>query len=345
MTRFSIEEPPLEGEEPEGDNEMPEPPDMGDDPPVEAYEERGISVIPKRAEDAPIASVMERSASFDTGYQQVPGVLVLTDEQQKILRAPIPDADIDVKPSGELFMSQTRYRRIFSDAFGVGAWGLRPVGPPTREQEPTPHVSQEWALFVTGRFVSQAWGEQDFVMGTNQLTYATALEGAKSTALTRCAKDLNIASELWDRHYTEKWKAENCVQVWVEGKKTPQWRRKDAPPFYKETGFVNAPASASGSPRTAPQAQTQARAPEKAPAPPGGGIRIAEVIPKTFTKRDGSEGRSWVVLDSNGVKYETVLPSLGKAAGDACSSGAAVRIESEPNGNYPRKLQRVEVIS
>ena len=58
-------------------------------------------------------------------------------------------------------------------------------------------VTREYALYCMGRFVSQTVGEHAFY-GKGTLGYGKACESAKSNALTRCCKDLGIASELWD---------------------------------------------------------------------------------------------------------------------------------------------------
>eukprot|EP00695_Tsukubamonas_globosa_P003760 TRINITY_DN815_c0_g1_i1.p1 TRINITY_DN815_c0_g1~~TRINITY_DN815_c0_g1_i1.p1 ORF type:complete len:207 (-),score=61.86 TRINITY_DN815_c0_g1_i1:35-655(-) len=60
-----------------------------------------------------------------------------------------------------------------------------------------------------------------------------ALEGAKSKALSRCCKDLGIATDLWDPQYTIEWKAKYAAQILCEsnGKNKTLWRRKDRPPF------------------------------------------------------------------------------------------------------------------
>lgn len=112
-------------------------------------------------------------------------------------------------------------------------------------------VSQEYALFCNGQFVSQAWGEQSYdEQGVKSI--ATALEGAKSNALMRCCKvsffsfkiyffnlfkfqDIGIASELWDINFINEWKSKFAVSVWCEhvttGTKKLLWRRKDRPAF------------------------------------------------------------------------------------------------------------------
>ena len=58
-------------------------------------------------------------------------------------------------------------------------------------------ITREYSLYCQGRFISQATGEHTFYSKSN-LSYGKACESAKSNALTRCCKDLGIASELWD---------------------------------------------------------------------------------------------------------------------------------------------------
>ena len=58
-------------------------------------------------------------------------------------------------------------------------------------------ITREYALYCHGRFISQATGEHTFYSKSN-LGYGKACESAKSNSLTRCCKDLGIASELWD---------------------------------------------------------------------------------------------------------------------------------------------------
>lgn len=106
-------------------------------------------------------------------------------------------------------------------------------------------ICQEYALFVKGQYVSQAWGEMAYDSEKSSTpayrAIATALEGAKSNALMRCCKDVGIASELWDPNYILRWKEKYAVEVFCEtkmGQKKKLWRRKDRPAFeypYRET--------------------------------------------------------------------------------------------------------------
>ena len=97
--------------------------------------------------------------------------------------------------------------------------------------ERTSTLSREYALFCHGRFVSQARGEQKFGESFSPMSFATAMEGTKSNALTRCCKDLGIGSELWDPNFISKWKKEHAVEVLCMNSRTKEkrnlWRRKD----------------------------------------------------------------------------------------------------------------------
>jgi hypothetical protein len=83
------------------------------------------------------------------------------------------------------------------------------------------------------RFVAQARGECQYF---SEDTIPTAAEGCKSNALSRCCKDLGIASELWDPRYLRNFKKQHCHEVWVEHvvnkKKRQIWTRKDTEPQY-----------------------------------------------------------------------------------------------------------------
>lgn len=158
-------------------------------------------------------------------------------QSQELLQAPVDPQDVEIRPDGIIYLPEIKYRRVLNKAFGAGAWALMPRGD-FSIQENT--LSREYALFVHGRFVSEARGEQDYIPNNPVMSYATCTEGVKSNALMRCCKDLGVASELWDPGFIAGWKKEFAVQVWrTSGRgKPPQWRRKDREPFYDETAIV-----------------------------------------------------------------------------------------------------------
>lgn len=158
---------------------------------------------------------------------------------QKLL-APLDSNDIEIRPDGMLYLPEIKYRRVLNTTFGPGAWAIQGRGEWAMNDGT---ISREFALFINRRFVSEARGEQDYYPDNDNMSYATATEGAKSNGLMRCCKDLGIASELWDPGFIEAWRREHAVQVWRSktgnnSNNKPQWRRKDREPFWDETGFV-----------------------------------------------------------------------------------------------------------
>ncbi|KAG8900545.1 hypothetical protein FRB99_005984 [Tulasnella sp. 403] len=143
-----------------------------------------------------------------------------------ILQAPIDPLDVEMKPDGLLYLPEIKYRRILNKAFGPGGWGLAPR---SETNVGAKIVSREYGLVCLGRLVAVARGEQEYFDPSG---IPTATEGCKSNALMRCCKDLGIASELWDPRFIRQFKAEHCVEVFVEHiptkRKRKLWRRKDA---------------------------------------------------------------------------------------------------------------------
>ena len=193
--------------------------------------------------DGEILPVKERTV--DEEKYAGAGTLVLTNDQADLLTRPLADGDHEILPTGEVYVGQVHYRRILNQVFGPGGWALVPRGEfSVRELT----LIREYALFVGGRFVSEAIGESDYQPDNQRMSWATTAEAVKSNALMRCCKDLGIASECWDKRFTESFKKEKCVQVWrkpkegkegkVVKKNKPEWRRIDAGPFWDEVGLV-----------------------------------------------------------------------------------------------------------
>lgn len=158
-----------------------------------------------------------------------------TEQQTDVLLREVADDQLDILPTGEIYLSQIGYRRRLNEAFKPGGWALRPMSKPSAMGNT---LIREYALYIEGRFVSAAYGEADYYASNARSSYATAAESLKSNALMRCCKDLGIASECWDRRFTEQFKKDHCVRVWRAKAKNAageyQWRRQDADPFPDE---------------------------------------------------------------------------------------------------------------
>ena len=162
-------------------------------------------------------------------------VSAFSKEAQTICAALCEPSDIEIKPDGIVYLPADRYRHRLNKAFGIGAWAQRPVSAITNMGNV---VYREFALYILGRFVSQAMGHNEYQPDNKQMNWADCVEGAQSIALSRCCKPLGIGEELFDKTFQEEWKRKYAVQVWRKGKDKPQWRRKDREAFYDETGFV-----------------------------------------------------------------------------------------------------------
>lgn len=167
-------------------------------------------------------------------------------EAVEVLMQSIPDADIEIRPDGLIYLPEIKYRRILNRAFSPGAWSLLPMDITVASSDNM--LYYRGALFVFGRFVSEAIGEQQYFANNDRMSYATAAESAKSNCLMRCCKDLGIASELWDPSFVKRWIVEHAVDVWCanvgsggdRGKKRKMWRKRNAPKIdmypWKEEG-------------------------------------------------------------------------------------------------------------
>ncbi|NOS67940.1 MAG: hypothetical protein HOO67_06305 [Candidatus Peribacteraceae bacterium] len=177
-------------------------------------------------------------AERDTSYLTANlGSKPFTDAQQKILQDKTDPEDLDILPTGEVYLTQVKYRMRLNKAFGAGGWALCPIGKPILQSGV---VMREYAFYVDGRFIAEAIGECEYQESNKRMTYAQALEGAKSNALVRCCKDIGIAAECWDKRFVTQFQKDHCVRVWRDRQKydKPQWRRKDAEPWYDEQGVV-----------------------------------------------------------------------------------------------------------
>jgi hypothetical protein len=130
------------------------------------------------------------------------GTLELTEKQIKALRRPVEDAEIEFRaaykdgPPTIPYMAHNGYRDRLDAAFGLGGWGMVPVGMPKEKGDA---IYTPYALVVGGVPRVYAWGEQQL----HKMTYGDGLEGAQSNAIVRCGKALGIARELWDRKNVE----------------------------------------------------------------------------------------------------------------------------------------------
>mgnify|MGYP001462567227 CR=1 FL=1 len=152
------------------------------------------------------------------------GTLEITEEQKKILSAPIDEKKIQIRPDGLVYLSWIEYQSRLDEAFG-SAWSLVPQGMPKYDRN-TNLILWGFYLIIKGKFVDFAIGQNEYIDTNRTMTYGDAIEGSKSNALMRCCKRLGIGLELWDRDYVEKWKEKYAYKKYDEIKKRYLWYKK-----------------------------------------------------------------------------------------------------------------------
>ena len=109
----------------------------------------------------------------------------------RILNEPINPEEVEIKPDGNIYLPEIKYRKTLIRAFGPGGWVLIPKGPHSMINNV---LSGSMHCIVMGSLLASPRS-----CHTNQYlqTPASSSESARSNALMRCCKDLGIANELW----------------------------------------------------------------------------------------------------------------------------------------------------
>lgn len=165
------------------------------------------------------------------------------DESDK-LTAAFDDSLIEIRPDGHIYLPQTYFRERLNQTLGIGQWGLVTKG--SHKEVKGEGKDEKVKLFlngvlvIRGCFVAEAVGEAELHADNVNQSIGTCWESAKSDCITRCCKDLSIATQTYQPTYVREWQKKYAIAVWVEGKTKPQWRRIDAQPFFKEIKPVDA---------------------------------------------------------------------------------------------------------
>jgi ribonuclease HI len=174
---------------------------------------------------------------------------------RKVLAEPPAPEAVEIKPNGIVFVPGVYYRRQLTRAFGAGGWALAPRSPARVMGN---IVAYHGALFCLGRFVAEAVGECAYRANNDQMSYASALEGAKTDALSRCCKDLGMATQLWDKEWRDRWMAD-----YAEKGNDGKWRARSGRPVQD----VDLMAGAGGAAPKGPAPSAPASAPAATPSP------------------------------------------------------------------------------
>lgn len=254
---------------------------------------------------------------------------------QEVLGAKLLDEDIEIRPDdGMLYLPGVRYRLRLNEAFGLGGWGLRPKGEPKVNGNQVFYTGQ---LYCLGRFVAEAMGEGKWISSNPKSSYGTALESAKTDALTRCCKDIGVASQLWDPSFTRRWKHDWAVNI----------NNPDRSRF----GGVNTVWVRVDDPCYAPQGKSRDDAQEP-PVDPGYRATIQDsrpglVVPPPPSPRAGSTSAAWKCAGCNaenrtdllGICWRCKAPQAGSTSREGAELARSGLPAPSPSGVTPPKAE------
>lgn len=166
-------------------------------------------------------------------YFRGASTLQLSPEENQRLSASFDENLIEIRPDGYIYLPQTFYRQRLNEVVGIGQWALIPKG----SYQEGNKMMLNGILVIRGCFMSESTGEANI---NDQQSLATVWEGAKSDCITRCCKDLSIASELYEPAFIQSWQKKHAMAVKVmdrNNKPVKRWRKKEADPLVGEVGI------------------------------------------------------------------------------------------------------------
>jgi hypothetical protein len=155
--------------------------------------------------------------------------LQLTEEECARLQADFPDEAFRPGAAGKqnlIYIEHAFLRDRLNEVFGPGQWALIPrqrwsedfsYFKDNGEEIVGKKVYVEAMLCVRGAFVAEAVGDMDYYPKNLSTNYGDAVEGAKTAALRRCAKELGIGLQAWKKGWCEGWWARKGTQTAASG--------------------------------------------------------------------------------------------------------------------------------
>lgn len=144
-------------------------------------------------------------------------MLTLTQEESAALQQPFDDADFLPGAAGKenlIYIQHSALRDRLNKVIGLGQWSIIPrnrwnekftfYSKNDRCQKEADRVYVEAMLLIRGAFVAEAVGDMAYYPN-DSTNYGDAVEGAKTAAFRRCAKELGVGLQAWDKTWCEQW--------------------------------------------------------------------------------------------------------------------------------------------
>lgn len=173
-------------------------------------------------------AVTEKSGGLSiNGLISTASKLKFKKEEKEILFAPIDNQDIEIKPTGVIYLPWVWFANRLNKAFGT-EWEIIPIASPKLEMN---LVLREYMLLIRGHLMGVAYGECNYIASNKQMSYGDAIEGTKSNALMRLCKGIGMGLELWQPKFVKEWIRNFAERYEYKDKnKKPRvaWRKKNA---------------------------------------------------------------------------------------------------------------------
>lgn len=185
-----------------------------------------------------------------TAYERA-SMLEMTDDEMKRMQADFPDEAFRSGAAGKdnlIYIEHAYLRDRMNEVFGPGRWSIIPRNRWTENFQTSKgktgiRVYVEAMLVIRGCFVSEAIGDMDYYQNDGA-NFGDAVEGAKTAALRRCAKELGIGLQAWKKSWCEGWWKRLRGQNTQQPKPTPQPKVDVTPTIQSPTPSTN------GTPKT-----------------------------------------------------------------------------------------------
>lgn len=291
------------------------------------------------------------------------GTVKLTADQRKALLVRATVEQIELKPTGEVYMPGVFYRQILHETFGPGGWAVR-VGTPHLDVQEDAYKSTLYlqVMLVVGKCtrcqrsamacdcgqpieqcgLAEDVGAQAYHPKNARLSYDDAVAAATTNGLMRCcSKTLGVYANCWEPRWAEDARHQVGLKVWVSGygqnaKSRPMWRRWDRLPLDGETGVVDgSPNADKRRPATVSQVIKAAAATVSEQKPLPGAIATPKVAGEQLGIIRPDKNGLWSVTTNVGVHF-TDDERMARELERAKARGARVVFEDERINGQPR---------
>lgn len=152
------------------------------------------------------------NALLHTAYSKA-GCVEITPEEAAELQAPFEDGDFRRGAAGKenlIYIQHSALRGRLNKVLGIGKWALVVRNKwaedyRTAKGNEASRVYVEAVMLVRGAFAAESIGDMTYYKNNDSQNFGDAFEGAKSAALRRCAKELGVGLQAWDKTWCDAW--------------------------------------------------------------------------------------------------------------------------------------------